>query len=160
MSLIREFARDEGGAVAVEASIALPVAAILILGTVEFGNVFYTHQLLTQSVRDAGRYLARTNDPYNNTTAKNMVIRGGPDTGSPYMAWLETGVTVTTVQSSVDNPIDSVTGASPYRGEATINILIVNADVTYTPIFGMLKSLGLGDTVKFRISHAERVIGE
>src|SRR5215213_6651055 len=161
MSRYRRIWRDEAGAVLVEATLSLPILIMLIFGALEFGNVFFAHQRLTQSVRDAARYLARTDDPFNATTARNMVIRGGPDSsGALIMPWLGSAVQVNAVESTVANPVDPQTGKSPYRGGPNVQLVTVDADVTYTDIFGFLPAIGLGSTITFRISHAERVIGD
>ena len=55
--LLRRLAGCTSGAATLEAAIVLPVAISLMVGGVEFGNLFLTYGTAAKSVRDAARYL-------------------------------------------------------------------------------------------------------
>src|SRR6516162_491980 len=48
--------RAEAGSVAVEAGITISVLLLLIVGSVEFGRAFWTHNTMLLAVEEAGRY--------------------------------------------------------------------------------------------------------
>ena len=54
--------RDDAGSALLEGAIVVPFLFTLVLGTLEFSYFFYQQHLVSTGVRDAARYLART-DP-------------------------------------------------------------------------------------------------
>jgi Flp pilus assembly protein TadG len=51
-------ARSERGVAAVEFALILPLLLVLLLGIIDFGLYYYSDLQLTQSARDAARYLS------------------------------------------------------------------------------------------------------
>jgi Flp pilus assembly protein TadG len=57
--------RGEGGAVAVEFAIILPILVLLVFGIIDFGHAWYMKQIVTNASREGARYGTR----YTGTTA-------------------------------------------------------------------------------------------
>ena len=163
------FQRDIGGAVMLEAAILLPVLLFLGLAAFEFSNVFFQHQAVTAGVRDAARYAARTPRPVGASceetiesaevvsAAKNLAVSGDIYTATPSRAagWKASDVTITA--TTIDNPVDAVTGARAYRGPSPICIVRVTSSYTYRKI-GVLSGFNfIAPTIA--VSHTERWIG-
>jgi Flp pilus assembly protein TadG len=88
--LLRRLAGCTSGAAMLEAAIVIPVAISLMVGGIEFGNLFLKYGTAAKSVRDAARYLARApianlcSEPGGLTIAKNLAIYGNASvTGVP-----------------------------------------------------------------------------
>src|ERR1041385_3916151 len=50
--------KDQRGAVVVEMAIVLPLFALLLLGTFEFGSIVHDHQALQNAAREGARFSA------------------------------------------------------------------------------------------------------
>jgi len=61
--------RTEGGAVAVEFALVLPMLVALLLGIMEFGLMYNGQVSVTNAAREAARTMAVTNDPAAARTA-------------------------------------------------------------------------------------------
>ena len=57
--LLRRLTGCTSGAAMLEAAIVMPVAISLMVGGIEFGNLFLRYGTANKSVRDAARYLSR-----------------------------------------------------------------------------------------------------
>jgi len=66
--------KDEEGSALLEAAIVIPVLFSLVFGTLEFSFYFFQQHLVATGVRDAARYLARTDpaDANARITAQNL----------------------------------------------------------------------------------------
>ena len=111
----RGLAGDCRGIAAVEFGILLPFMVVLLVGISDLGRGIWQHHTLQKGVRDAARYLSRVDftagaQPFttaNLTVARNLALRGSPDTSRslPYAHWASS-VTINT-----DSPYtDLVTG--------------------------------------------------
>lgn len=60
---IRKFRDENSGAAMVEFAIALPLLLLVLAVVVEGSRITWIHQVAASGVRDASRYLARTNAP-------------------------------------------------------------------------------------------------
>ncbi len=167
--MLRTLRRDEDGAAMVEAAVVMPVLFLLLFGAFEFSKLYLDRHAVQTAVRDAARFLARVDDPAAAAEqARRLAVFGTADgSGTRRVSWWNPGaLTVTTgdcegfcaVVTSIPNPIDSVTGERTWRGGDSIRTIEVRADLTY-PGLGALDLVGLG-TPRFRVSHAERAIGE
>ena len=121
------------GVPAIEMAIALPVLLLLLVGTAELGRAFYQYNTLTQSLRNAVRYLADTAvegssglivlDDAKQLEIKNLVVysnTGGG--GDPILTGLDiANVTV----SAID-----------------LSHIQVDASYTYQPIFVRIPTFG------------------
>jgi len=108
-----------------EAAVVMPVAISLMVGCVEFGNLFLTYGTANKSVRDAARYLARipkeivcsTGATGGLTIAQNLAIYGNASgTGTPLIPTTST----ITFPGTCPNPVPGVTDVTvqavvPYR---------------------------------------------
>lgn len=158
--------RDEEGSALLEGAIVVPVMFALILGTLEFAFVFYEQHLVSTGVRDAARYLART-DPAAaaaQTTAQNLATTGSAAGGSYRRVAGFDPADVAISFSTVANTIDGTTGLRPYRQAATVcggpnavTIINVTGSFTHSP-FGFLGYVGLGPPT-ILVTHSERCIG-
>ncbi len=168
MRAFHRLRRDESGAAMVEAAVVMPVLFLLFFGVFEFSKLFYDRHLVETAVRDTARYLARTSDPAAAAEqARLLAVYGTVDgNGARRVSWWNPpALTVTAgscsgfcaVVTTVANPIDSVTRERTYRGTADVRTIEVSAELAY-PGLGTLRLLGL-DTLRFRVAHAERVIG-
>jgi hypothetical protein len=174
---MRSIWRNEEGSALLEAVAIVPVLIVLVGGTLEFSEYFERQHRVSTGVRDAARYLART-DPADATAqaiAKNIAARGSADTSLPLrVPGFDPTVVVTcctppsppAIQvclDSVPNPQDLDTLTRPYRETATEcggpdNVLIIKVTGRYShPSIGLLGYLTDGVTLK--LTHFERCIG-
>jgi Flp pilus assembly protein TadG len=69
------------GSVFVELSLVFMVLACLLIGTLDFGQFLFIHQMLTERARSAVRY-GVTTSPIDTTGVQNMVLYGQTTAGS------------------------------------------------------------------------------
>ncbi len=69
---LRRIVSADGGAAAVEMALVLPFLLIIIMGIIEFGRVLFSHQVITNAVREASRASATDFEPY--TDAANRIL--------------------------------------------------------------------------------------
>lgn len=121
----RRFARCERGTQLVELSIVLPVLALLLATTAEFGRFFQTYTTLQKATRSASRFL--TTAPANGSDdaqAKNLVVYGNTEgAGDP----LVRGLTADHVTITRD-------GGNPVMPE---RVTVQIDGYTYEPIFDL-----------------------
>lgn len=172
-AIVKTFAlwKDERGSALLEGAIVVPVLFSLVFGTLEFSFYFFQQHLVTTGVRDAARYLARTNptDAAAQTIAQNLAATGQPAGGSMRRVQGFDPSDVAISFTSVNNDIDVGTGTRPYReaawdltvpgticgGPNTIRIINVTGSFNYMP-FGMIPGLTFSG---ISVSHSERCIG-
>lgn len=79
--------RSQAGAALVELALVLPLLIVLCLLVAEVGRAFHHYQVLTQSLRDAVRFLSvqdpsiATTEPARLLQARHMVVFGVPSPG-------------------------------------------------------------------------------
>jgi Flp pilus assembly protein TadG len=61
--------RDEGGAVAVEFGIILPVLLTLVVGGMDLGHSYYIKHIITNASREGARYAAKYTFPPSSVTS-------------------------------------------------------------------------------------------
>src|SRR6266700_1763788 len=111
------FWRDDHGSALLEGAIVIPFLFSLILGTLEFSNFFYQQHLVATGVRDAARYLARTDTRIGaaQTAAQNLAstgsVAGGASRRVSGFNPGDVGITFTFVA----NALDGTTHLRPYR---------------------------------------------
>jgi Flp pilus assembly protein TadG len=118
--------RAEGGAIAVEFAIILPVLLLLVFGIVDFGHAWYMRHVLETSCREGARYATRyqtktdgsgdrllpsaltpsIQDYVLNTTLKNGDSSLLPASATPVVTPSGPGYTVTDVK---DLPLKDIT---------------------------------------------------
>jgi Flp pilus assembly protein TadG len=152
--------RDAQGSALVEAAVLMPVLIPIILGVFEFSWYFHYQQLVESGVRDAARYLARTNtadsdkNPCNDATsvadAKLIATKGVITGGTARVpGWTVGSVTITC-------PSFANTGGN-YLGATTIYRVTVSTSFT-DPSLGFFGLLNLA-VPSLSASHTERSIG-
>jgi Flp pilus assembly protein TadG len=131
-----------------EAAIVMPVAISLMVGCIEFGNLFLGYGTAAKSVRDAARYLARA--PQANlctgglTIATNLAIYG--NTSGTGDALIPPTSTITMPGTDCANPIG--------------NYVTVQAVVPYTPLmFSGIPFTSIQFFGNATVTHKELYIG-
>ena len=113
--------KDEDGSALLEGAIVVPVAFFAHFGTLELSFYFFQQHLVATGVRDAARYLART-DPANGavrTIAQNLAATGSPSGGS--MRRVQGFNPADVAISFTDNAnVVGVSGVRPYREAADV----------------------------------------
>lgn len=105
------FKRSEAGATLAEFAIVASVFFMVILGIIELGRLFYTHNALTDAARRGARY-AVLHKEADEACVKNVVVYGethlDPNTCAPTGPALINGLTPTNVnvqyQGNAPNP--------------------------------------------------------
>lgn len=117
------FARCERGTQLVELAIVMPVLALLLATTAEFGRFLQTYTTLQKATRSASRFL--TTAPANGSDdakAKNLVVYGNTEgAGDPVVHGLTT-----------DHVVISRQGPNPVMPE---RVTVEIDSYTYQPIF-------------------------
>lgn len=114
--------KDESGATIAEFAVVAGVFFLLIIGIIEFGRLFYTHNALTDAARRGARYAVL--HPKNAPCVKNVVVYGethiDPDTCAPTAGAspLINGLTASHVSVLYDPP----TTYGLNEGTATVSI--------------------------------------
>lgn len=157
--------RDRRGSALLEATVITPFLFTLTFGVYEFSWYFYRQHLISTGVRDAARYLARTqwdaglspcSDGANVAAAKNIATNGLTSGGTARVSgWTTSNVTITcpTVSRTVCGAsTPCVLGSGP-------NVYLVNVSTSYTPAtLGFLGYFGLA-APSISVSHQERAVG-
>jgi len=135
---------DCRGAALVEFTLTLPVLLVLFGLIVEIGSVLRQHQLVTEGVRSATRYLSRVPDPEAAGAvdiARNLALTASMDGRAPNRSryWTDAS-SVTVTVADLDN------AAGTLRGPATLNVITVRTTVTVdVPLIAPLLRLFGGD---------------
>ncbi len=75
MRILRRAAAAQGGAVALEFALALPLFIMLFFGVVEFGLIMHAKGVITQASREGARYgLVYSLTPQSNADIQNFVF--------------------------------------------------------------------------------------
>ncbi len=171
----RRLIRDERGICSVEFVLILPIIVLMLFGTIDIGRLLFDYHAVSKSVRDATRYVARSDEAalfndlatctINPTTAagsptqnaRNMVLTGTSDLSGGYILkyWTDSS-TVTVSGACFDNSAGTYQGF--YSGYDDIPIVTVAATVSFPLLNGWL--LDLGSDLTFTIRHEEAFIGE
>jgi len=129
--------RSEGGAIAVEFALLLPVFLLLVFGILDFGHAWYMKQIVTNASREGARYGTR----YTTNTAGTHLL---PNALNPTINdW------ITSKYSSVlpsDASLQATPGGAGYTsGTAGDNLSVA---VTATKTWWIVDNLvpGLGST--------------
>ena len=175
MSGLRRAWRSRSGIASVEFVLILPLLALMLFGTIDIGRLLFDYHAVSKSVRDAARYVARsesdalfsdlatcTVDPTTAAgspaqNARNMTLTGTVDLSGGYILnyWTDT-TTVTVSGVCFDNSAGTYQGF--YAGNTNIPIVSVAAAVSFPLLNGWL--LDRNNDLTFTISHEEVFIGE
>jgi len=126
---------QQQGLALVEAAIVLPVMLLLLLAVAEMGRALFHYNTLHKLVRDAARYAAEVAIPDDSgvidlsaaliTTTRNLAVYGSP--GAAATALLP-GLSVSDITVTTPDALH----------------VRVDADYTYTPLFIVIPTFGLG----------------
>jgi Flp pilus assembly protein TadG len=170
--MLRSLWRNEEGTALVEGAVLLPVLMSLFFGVYEFSFFFYQQQLISTGVRDAARYVARSDLSacYNGSGVLNTSCSQLTTAESNATSIATTGVTSggssrvvgwssVTYSFAQDANSGSSTpcGATACNGNASVYVLTVTASFP-DPSLGLFGFLGL-TAPTIVVSHSERVIG-
>ena len=179
----RGLIRAVSGTAAVEFSLFLFFILMpFLFGIFEIGRALEQHHVVTKSVRDAARYVARTKDDTGNDfTTANLIDVGCAGTGaivglsSPAAAGNAKDLAMYGVFNpvSTDTPLmaawDAAADSAAYQtvcitgpvavdtDTLTVDVVTVRAQVPFDDI--LLQAFGIGP-ITFDVSHQERYIGE
>jgi TadE-like protein len=137
----------ERGAELVEFALVLPLLLLIVLGTIEFGRVYYTYNILSKGVRDGARYAATsrlqsdgtwvpTDNPSVTTRTRNVVVYGKATlSGSepkiiPDLTPAQITVTPSTIPAGSTDYYITVSAAYPYQ---PLFALIIPTAITLSP---------------------------
>lgn len=154
---------DSGGSAAAEMALILPLLLMLVLGTLEAGNLMWSQHKVTKAVRDGARFAARQNIALLNCTTKDattessikLLTRTGQLASSTAAAkirgWTDSGVSVTiTCNATFSGGIyTTVPGGAP--------VVTVAASPDYPSLLGRLGLFNVG--VKLRAEAKAPVMG-
>ena len=172
---LRSACRSQSGIASVEFVMCLPLLALLLFGTIEIGRLLFDYHAVSKSVRNAARYVARTDEAalFSNlatctvdpTTvagsptqnARNLALMGTIGASGAYILkyWTD-AATVDVSGVCFDNSAGTYQGF--YSGNSDIPIVTVAATVSFPLLNGWL--LDRSDILTFTISHQEVFIGE
>jgi len=117
--------RDDRGAVAVESAIILPVFITVMMGTLEFGMLFFTYNTMRSAVRDVGRQVSINFIP---TGQAQDAVRAVVPT------WSREAVDVTVTESAPGDPDQNIitVRATLLASRATPMTFLVNTAGDFT----------------------------
>jgi Flp pilus assembly protein TadG len=161
LRLLRSICGDVRGTALIEGAIALPVLFLLFFGVFEFSWYFYEQHRVSTGIRDAARYIARSENLIWTSTpptipaavacnAQLLAVNGDisgscPSTGSRVAGWSTSDVQIP--------PPTSV--ACVCQGGA---MQVVTVSTSFTPTnLGFFGFLNIGPFAII-ISHTERII--
>lgn len=152
----RSFGRQRGGALA-ELAIAMPILLLLLVGTVDFGRVYYTGMAVAQAARAGAEYgsqKASTSDDVADikTAAKNAVA-SDLTLADGDIAWSRT------CECATNAGVFSVTSpANDCSADCGAGHLVIAVNVTVTKAFttlisypGIPHTVTIARTVKIRV---------
>ena len=182
MQFIKRLSRSETGTATVEFALFLFLILMpFLFGIFDIGRALEQHHVVTKSVRDAARYIARvpgfdpatpfevncaeTGAMLGATTpagdAKDLAMYGKMNpapTESPLMAaWDAVNDTTAYQTVCITGPVPPATPVIVDGETLDINIVRVTANVPYDDV--LLQAFGIG-AITFNVSHEERYIGE
>ncbi|HMI74677.1 MAG TPA: TadE/TadG family type IV pilus assembly protein [Steroidobacteraceae bacterium] len=162
MSLLRRLYRNVRASAAAEMALVAPLLAVLMMGSAELGNYFYSEHILMKAVRDGARYAARQSFTYypapctqgaavgdpvltnTRTLVKTGVLSGGTDR---LVNWNATTISVTmncaTTATDLSASTQNMTGIYLNRAGGA-PLVTVAASVPYTPVLAAFGFRGVG----------------
>ena len=182
MQFIRRLSRSDSGTATVEFALFLFLILMpFLFGIFDIGRALEQHHVVTKSVRDAARYMARV-PGYDEATpfevncaatgamvgattpagdAKDLAMYGKMNpvsTESPLMLAWDAANDATAYQTvCITGPVPPATAVIVDGETLDINVVTVTATVPYDDV--LLQAFGIGAII-FTVSHQERYIGE
>jgi len=160
------------GIASLEFAMILPLIAVMLFGMIDIGRLLTDYHLVSKSVRDATRYLARVdaaamtltcasidNGSAPVTEAKNLALTGkidGVPAADALLKYWTDPASITVTPSCKDN--STATYAGFYAGVDNIPIVTVSATVSFPLLSAWV--LDRGTTLTFTLQHQEIHIGQ
>ncbi len=123
------FLRDRRGGVAVEFAILIPVLITMLFGIIQYGNILYIRQLMTQAAEEAARSYA-----FDSTTAANAEQLADD-------RLVATGLTyaITLTEPDVDETNVKVLITTPMNAAALVNVLggVISGNIEVSVVMRM-----------------------
>lgn len=148
--------KDRHGSAMLETAIVLPLVMTLTFGLIEMGRAMHHHHILSKSVRDAARYLARialdcpatadANWAAARTSAQTLALTGRVDGAAPLVGYWTAG-TFTVAPPSCQ----TIMGRE-------VQVMTVSGAVNYQSL-GFLDFLNI-PAFQLRAEHQEIHVGE
>lgn len=158
--------RCKAGSAVTELALLLPLALLLLFGSVEMGYFFYSQHQVVKGVRDGARYASRQNFGYFDcsnvalqspaglpagttveTEIKNVTRTGRTSGGTPRIPGWGNDPQDVTVTVSCPPSGQEVTGGI-YKGRTNAPQVNVSTVVPYPSLFGFLDFLGNGWNIR------------
>jgi len=121
--------RDIGGGVAIEFAILTPVVLMILFAIIQYGNILYVRQMMTQAAEEAARSYA-----YDSTTAVNAAAIANNRLSSTGLTY---AITVTEPDASETNVRVMIT--TPMNAAALVNVLgsVISGNIEVSVILRM-----------------------
>ena len=155
--VISRYAREQNGAVAVEAAFVLPFLILGGIGTMDASYLLLQNHKMETGLANAASYLARASSPQTvELQAKRIATLGTPQAvGAPVIQdWTPTDITIS---YKVISNANLGTGTL-YRGGDTIRVVQLASQKPYAG-FGVLKA-AFGGSLVVKATHEQRLTGE
>lgn len=178
--LMRRLRRGEPGIASVELAICLPLLVLMLFGTIDIGRLLFDYHLVSKSVRDATRYLARSSagpapdglalvcpgGTLNQTStpavnAKTLALKGTLNVADPNLLGYWTDPNSIQITARCINNLDGGGGkifGGFYADVDQIVSVTMSANVSFPFMNGWL--LDKGNTLSFTVSHEEAHFGD
>ena len=155
--------KSESGAALVELAVALPVLVYVLVGTIDFGRVFYTSNALSNAARAGAQYGARSLGNSGlittmQTTATNAI---SPNTGVTAVAsrLCQCATNAGVLSDTSPTPNDCVTAPSTTCPSASGKHRVITVTVTASKTFatisrypGIPSNLSISRVAKMRVT--------
>lgn len=152
--MIRGLRQDISGSAAAEMALILPLLLMLVLGTLEAGNLMWSQHKVTKAVRDGARYAARQNIALLNCTTKDPAVESkiklltrtgqlASTTATPkIVGWSDAAVTVTVACNATYSAgiYATLAGGAP--------VVTVAANPNYRSLLGQLGLFSVGGKLR------------
>lgn len=158
---LRSWVRDRAGNSAVEFALVLPLLSLLLFGFFEAGRMFWTYNIVSASVRDAGRYAARQSmncggfaNGAETANTQRLARTGTVDVGgAPLVQNWTNDASITVAITCIANPTGGTTYSGHYDGLTQIPRVQVTATAPFVSTFATLfPGLNLGTIT---VAHSE-----
>lgn len=173
MAKARRAWRARGGTAAVEFAMVLPLLALMLFGTIDIGRLLMDYQLVSKTMRDATRLLARSGfDDIGLTCtgvdatkqkvidAKNLALKGTiTATDANLLGYWTDPTTILITARCITNDNGGVEIFQGfYAGKPQIYSVTMSANIAFPLMNGWLLDRGAG--LSFNIGHEEIHIGQ
>jgi Flp pilus assembly pilin Flp len=184
--MARRFRRAQGGNAGVEFALLLPLLALILFGTIEFGRVWHDFHIVNQSVRDAARYLGRLdytctgstgcgtcdpttgvcsggpctiNDPNDVLEGVNLAMTGSVSGGQNLLSSWNQPSSLTINLCAIANPIGTSNELQGlYLDQTSVPYVELAADVPFNFLFGELAASAAQITIG--LEHKVVMVGQ